>query len=107
MSMRSIVAAALIAALSCLTTDPASAADAPARLGLCASCHGETGHATSAGTPHLAGQDLTYLRNAIAAYRSGERDVAVMRAAVGALSAADLDELAAWYASRPMQRPTP
>lgn len=76
----------------------------PARLGLCASCHGESGKAVMKGTPHLAGQDLDYLKASLAAYRSGARDVAVMRAAVGALSVAELDALAAWYAA---QAPAP
>lgn len=70
----------------------------PARLGLCASCHGESGRALMKGTPHLAGQDVEYLKSALAAYKSGARDVAVMRAAVGALTATELDELANWYA---------
>lgn len=56
------------------------------------------------GTPHLAGQDLDYLKSALAAYKSGARDVAVMRAAVGAVSVAELDELAAWFAA---QSPAP
>ncbi|HSX61971.1 MAG TPA: c-type cytochrome [Tahibacter sp.] len=77
----------------------------PARLGLCASCHGESGRALMKGTPHLAGQDLEYLKTALAAYRSGARDVAVMRAAVGALTPAELDELAAWYAAQPPAPP--
>lgn len=76
----------------------------PARLGLCASCHGESGRAVMKGMPHLAGQDLDYLKTSLAAYRSGARDVAVMRAAVGALSVAELDALAAWYAA---QSPAP
>lgn len=77
----------------------------PARLGLCAACHGESGRALMKGTPHLAGQDLDYLKTALAAYRSGARDVAVMRAAVGALTADELDALAAWYAAQPPAPP--
>jgi cytochrome c553 len=82
----------------------AQAPEKPARLGLCASCHGESGKAVMKGMPHLAGQDLDYLKTSLAAYRSGARDVAVMRAAVGALSVAELDALAAWYAA---QAPAP
>jgi len=79
----------------------ANAAEKPARLGLCASCHGEDGHAIAPVTPNLAGQNLDYLRSAIAQYRSGARDVPAMRAAVGMLSAAELEHVLAWYAQTP------
>lgn len=95
---------AALAAAACLSAPLPAQAQAPAkpaRLGLCAACHGESGRAPIKGTPHLAGQDLDYLKSALAAYRSGTRDVAVMRAAVGALSQAELDQLAAWYAQQP------
>ena len=73
----------------------------PARLGLCAACHGEDGRARIAGAPNLAGQNESYLLKALHDYRSGARDVAVMRAATGPLSEAELQALAKWYASLP------
>lgn len=96
-SSRAAVAAVLTL---CASLASAQAPQKPARLGLCASCHGDTGRAPIRGMPHLAGQDLDYLKAALAAYRSGARDVAVMRAALGALTQAELDELAAWYAAQ-------
>lgn len=72
----------------------------PARLGLCAACHGESGNATQAGIPHLAAQDPVYLAAALRQYRSGERSAPAMRAAVGSLGDADIDALAAWYAAQ-------
>jgi len=72
----------------------------PARLGLCAACHGETGNATQAGIPHLAAQDRDYLAAALRQYRSGERAAPAMRSATGALSEADIVALAAWYAAQ-------
>ena len=73
----------------------------PARLGLCAACHGENGIATAKGVPHLAGQDRDYLIAALGQYRSGERGAAAMRAASGSLSAAEIAALADWYAAQP------
>ena len=73
----------------------------PARLGLCAACHGENGIATAPGIPHLAAQDRAYLVAALRQYRSGERAAAAMRAASGALSDADMDALADWYSAQP------
>lgn len=70
----------------------------PQRLGLCAACHGERGIATGKTIPNLAGQNLDYLRNALAQYQSGARDVAAMRAATGMLNATELDQMLRWYA---------
>lgn len=95
--MRLVLFAALLAAALPASAD---APARPARLGLCAACHGETGIAQLPGAPNLAGQRLDYLRNALAQYRDGRRDVAVMRAAVGPVSAAELDALARWYSAQ-------
>lgn len=73
----------------------------PARLGLCAACHGESGIATAPGIPNLAAQDREYLVAALRQYRSGERAAPAMRAVSGALSDADIGALAAWYAAQP------
>jgi cytochrome c553 len=95
--MRLVLFAALLAAaLPAFAAAPAR----PARLGLCAACHGETGVAQMPGAPNLAGQRLDYLRNALAQYRDGRRDVAVMRAAIGPVSEAELDALARWYSAQ-------
>lgn len=76
----------------------------PTQLGLCSACHGERGHASVAGIPHLAGQDETYLALALRQYRSGARTASAMRAVSGALQDRDIAALAAWYAA---QRATP
>jgi cytochrome c553 len=103
--MRLVLFAALLAAaLPAFAAGPTR----PARLGLCAACHGETGLAQMPGAPNLAGQRLDYLRNALAQYRDGRRDVAVMRAAIGPVSAAELDALARWYSAQaPATQATP
>jgi len=101
--MRVLSAVALVATLS---SPVASAADKPARLGLCASCHGENGHATAPSVPNLAGQNLEYLRDAIKLYASGARDVAAMRAAAAMVSPSELDAVLEWYAQAPARGPT-
>ncbi|RAO76785.1 cytochrome C [Dyella jiangningensis] len=90
------LAAGLMAALPSHAGVPAK----PARLGLCAACHGETGMAQIPGAPNLAGQKLDYLREALKQYRDGRRNVPLMRAAIGPMSDADLDELARWYSAQ-------
>jgi len=96
----------LLAGLCLLAVSPlhAQAPARPAQLGLCAACHGDTGEAILPGAPNLAGQRLDYLRAALAQYRDGRRDVPVMRSAVGAVPAAELDALARWYSA---QSPAP
>ncbi|MFK2902830.1 c-type cytochrome [Dyella ginsengisoli] len=92
----------LIAAL-CLTAVAPLRAEMPAppaRLGLCAACHGERGRAQIPGAPNLAGQKLDYLREALKQYRDGRRDVALMKAAIGPVSDAELDQLAQWYSAQ-------
>jgi len=78
----------------------------PARLGLCAACHGETGMAQIPGAPNLAGQKLDYLREALKQYRDGRRNAPLMRAAIGPMSDADLDELVRWYSAQTPSVPT-
>ncbi len=54
------------------------------------------------GVPHLAGQQMDYLRDALRQYRDGRRNVAVMRAAIGPVSDVELDTLARWYSAQPL-----
>lgn len=100
----------LTAALSLAASLPSLAAPVakPARLGLCAACHGETGIAQIPGA-HLAGQKFDYLREALKQYRDGRRNVPLMRAAIGPVSDTDLEALARWYSiqspSQPQAKP--
>jgi cytochrome c553 len=103
--MRILTTAALALAISApvLATPPAK----PARLGLCAACHGEDGMARIPGAPNLAGQKLDYLREALRQYRDGRRDIPVMRAATGPLTDAELDQLAQWFSAQTSSRAAP
>jgi len=103
--MRILTTAALALAFtaSVLAAPPAK----PARLGLCAACHGEDGMARVPGAPNLAGQKLDYLREALRQYRDGRRDIPVMRAATGPLSDAELDQLAQWFSAQNPAAPHP
>lgn len=108
--MRTLLTAALClaAALPALAQTPPTAPLRPSRLGLCAACHGATGHASMPGAPNLAGQQLDYLRDALKQYRDGRRNVPLMRAAIGPVSDAELDLLARWYSAQlpsPQARP--
>lgn len=95
----------LFAALPVAAAQPAPPPAQPAQLGLCAACHGEDGFARIPGAPNLAGQPYQYLLQALQEYHDGGRNVAVMRAAVGPLTKADMQALAQWYAAQPPCKP--
>lgn len=78
-----------------------SAASArPAKLGQCVACHGVDGRSRIPGTPHLAGQDETYLVAALTAYRNGNRRAVPMNALANTLQPRDITALARWYATQ-------
>jgi cytochrome c553 len=65
---------------------------------VCASCHGVDGNMALADDyPILAGQHRDYLVVALKAYRSGDRDHAVMSSFAQNLSDQDIEDLAAWF----------
>lgn len=67
----------------------------------CASCHGPEGKTPAAPNyPILAGQYRDYLLRSLRAYKSGQRENAVMNGMVSGLSDRDLQNLAAWYANQ-------
>ena len=81
------------------TNSATSNGSRPAKLGLCAGCHGDTGKAILADYPNLAGQNQRYLASSLRAYKNGERRNSAMRAMVGTLTEAEIDELALYYAN--------
>ena len=101
--MRTLLIAAFVMVAASSFQARSQTAPQPARLGLCAACHGPNGHASMPGVPNLAGQRLDYLRDALKQYRDGRRDVPVMRAAIGPVNAAELDQLARWYSAQSPQ----
>ena len=99
-----IVKSTLVAALALAAAGPLQAADAEAgkaKAALCAACHGPAGIATTDIYPNLAGQNEKYLVDAINQYRNGKRDNPMMKPMVAALSDADVENIAAFYAAQP------
>lgn len=79
-----------------------NAAAGKAKALACAACHGADGDKTLDGTyPKLAGQYADYLAKALNEYKSGKRKNAIMAGQAQALSAADIANLSAYYASLP------
>lgn len=67
----------------------------------CAACHGADGNGAIPLYPRLAGQHEDYLRTALTRYQSGARQNAAMNGMAKPLSAQDIADLAAYYASQP------
>jgi cytochrome c553 len=66
----------------------------------CAACHGaDFNTPVSADIPRLAGQHADYLARALADYKSGARKNAVMDSQAAALSAQDMQDIAAYVNS--------
>jgi cytochrome c553 len=65
----------------------------------CAVCHGPTGMSMMPNAPHLAGQPAIYLVEQLKNYRSGKRAHEVMAVIAKPLTDAEIEDLAAWYAS--------
>ena len=65
----------------------------------CVACHGLDGNAIAASYPNLNGQWERYLRLQLIAYRSGQRDNAVMNGMAATLTDEEINALAEHYGS--------
>jgi cytochrome c553 len=69
---------------------------------VCGACHGPEGNKPSApDQPVLAGQYYDYLVQVLGDYKSGRRNNAIMKGFASQLSKQDMEDLAAWFSSRP------
>ncbi len=74
----------------------------------CAGCHGEAGISKMPGMPSLVGLDPKYLVAAMKAYKDGQRKHDMMKSLLGAVSDADLNNIALYYAlQKPGRAQTP
>jgi cytochrome c553 len=73
------------------------------KVAMCVGCHGIKGYQASFPVvykvPKIAGQSMTYIQSALAAYKKGERRNATMRAIAGSLSEKDMADVAAYYST--------
>ena len=69
------------------------------RAAACIGCHGADGISPNDTWPSLAGQNAAYLARILGAYKSGDQKDVMMTPLAQALSGADIQNLAAYYAS--------
>ena len=93
----------LAAVLSAAPLPPAQAGDLAAARAkvqiLCQNCHGIDGVALIPGAANLSGQQKEYLVAQLRAFRAGSRQEAQMSVVAKALTDADIENLASWYAA--------
>jgi cytochrome c553 len=71
------------------------------KAGACAACHGLDGNATDPSLyPRIAGQSERYIARQLALFKSGERANAIMQPFAMALSAQDMRDIGAYYATQ-------
>ena len=70
------------------------------KAAICSSCHGEDGNSKDPGFPRLAGQYEVYLSKALADYKKGIRKNAIMNGLAESLSAKEIKDVSAYYASQ-------
>lgn len=69
---------------------------------ICGACHGPEGNKPSApDQPILAGQYYDYIVQALTDYKSGRRNNPIMKGFAASLSNEDMEDVAAWFSSRP------
>jgi cytochrome c553 len=103
--MMTIVRTTLVAIALTLLPGFAHGADSAAGQAkakeICQACHGLDGNSPTPDYPKLAGQYPDYLAKALRDYKSGARKNPIMAGMAGALTANDIDNLAAYYSSQP------
>lgn len=107
-----MLVACLLAVASALAQTPPEADPSKGRAivsQLCVACHGQDGNSTQPANPILAGQHASYTAKQLANFKSeggkpAQRPSNVMSAMVANLSAADMRNLAAYFA---LQKPRP
>lgn len=83
--------------------EPGDPAAGQAKTAVCAACHGMDGNPATSLYPRLAGQNEHYIAEQLAHFKTGARTDPVMGTFAQPLSAQDMRDIGAWYAS---QKPT-
>jgi cytochrome c553 len=93
-----------------LTATPGRAAGSAeagqAKSIVCAACHGPDGNSLNPEWPSVAGQNETYIVRTLHAFKKGDRSNVLMSAQAMTLADQDIEDLAAYFASRARQAKT-
>jgi cytochrome c553 len=67
--------------------------------GMCRTCHGLDGYASIPIAPHIGGEPAEYLEAQLMAFKTGKREHEMMSVVASGLSAQQIADVSAWYAS--------
>jgi cytochrome c553 len=79
---------------------PGDADAGQAKSTVCAACHGKDGNSAIPINPSLAGQNYSYLVQALKDYRSGARSNPIMKGQAAVLKDEDIADLAKYFSSQ-------
>lgn len=82
---------------------PGDAQAGQAKAGVCGACHAIDGNSTDAQYPKLASQQERYIARQLAMFKDGERDNPIMAPMAAPLSAQDMRDIGAYFASQKVQ----
>jgi cytochrome c553 len=104
-SAKILISVALTGLLCVAITSPADARGnveaGREKAKVCQACHGVDGNGIGDGQyPNIAGQYEDYLLRSLQAYKSGERNNAIMAGFVATLETQDMADLAAYFAAQ-------
>lgn len=101
MNVLRIAALGLLMTVSGLASAAGDAAKGQAIAGqVCAACHMADGNSVIPQNPKLSGQHAQYISTQLAHFKSGERKNPIMMGMAANLSAEDMANLGAWFASQ-------
>ena len=86
----------LAASLPAFAGDPAEGRKI---ANMCRTCHGIEGYAQIPIAPHIGGEPEDYLEAQLMAFKTGAREHEMMSVVTASLSAQQISDVAAWYAS--------
>ncbi|GGO77200.1 cytochrome c4 [Marinobacterium nitratireducens] len=98
-----LISLLLTLGISGLAQAAGDAAAGQAKTAVCAACHGADGNSAIANFPKLAGQNEAYLLKQLKDIKDGSRPVVEMTGLLDSLSDQDLEDIAAYFASKKVQ----
>jgi len=90
----------IILAASLVTIGAGNADSGKDKVATCVACHGQDGNSMVGLWPSLAGQNANYLVRQLQHIKSGKRSIVEMAGLLDNFSTKDLDDIAAFYASK-------
>ncbi|MBM4207660.1 MAG: cytochrome c4 [Gammaproteobacteria bacterium] len=98
--------ASIVHAQDAVVTNEGDSAAGKDKSAACVSCHGEDGNSVMPTFPKLAQQHPTYIVKQLRAFKDGSRSDPVMSGMAMTINAADMPDIAAYYAAQPISANT-